>query len=157
MTSRKSIIVYITQPLGKEIEASLIKELAAQHIQSSSPNDLPDHFELSTNNALGMSIDDVAKLHARWAERQEIDINAINRPFFVVADEGMSPDLHPKTVLIVKRVDKGGVSIGEGKCQAVRVLASNTGAIIRTIESGKHGWEDFWRVAQENGGYFPGE
>lgn len=158
MTSRKSIIVYITQPLGKHIEASLIKEFTAQPIrQSSSATDLPDHFELSSHNAFGKSVDDVAALHASWAEKHEIDAHAINRLFFVVADEGMSPDAHPKTVLIVKSVGGRDEVRGEDNYQAVRVLASNAGGVITTIESGQHGWEDFWKVAQENGGHFPGE
>lgn len=158
MASKKSIMVYVIQPLGKNIEASLIKELTAQPIrQSSSATDLPDHFELSSDNALGNSVDDVVALHASWAEEHEIDARAINRPFFVVADEGMSPDAHPKTVLIVKSVGGRDEVIGEEKYQAVRVLASNAGGVITTIESGQHGWEDFWKVAQENGGHFPGE
>jgi hypothetical protein len=157
MTSKESIIVYITQPLVRGRE-SLIKELTTQPIGQSTPAlDPPDHFELAPDNAFGKSVDDVVALHTSWVEKHAIDAHAINRAFFVVADEGMSPDSHPQTVLIVKSVDKEEESIGEERYQAVRVLASNAGAVTAAIKDGQHGWEGFWKVAQENGGHFPGE
>ncbi|KAG6879353.1 hypothetical protein C0992_003397 [Termitomyces sp. T32_za158] len=81
----------------------------------------------------------------------------IDESFVVLADEGVAPSSHPKTVLLVKILEEASVQSGESCYQTIRVLASNAAEVFATISSGLHGWEDYWKVAQVNGGHFPGE
>jgi len=160
MASKNPIIVYITHPIAHDTQESesSIRELTTQRIWLFlSGLNLPNHFELSNDDAFGKSVDDVVTLHKRWAENNAIDPQGINKLIFIMADEGMSPDSHPQSVLIVKILEEGRRGAGGERHQAVRVLASNAATVIGTIEGGRHGWDDFWQVAQANGGHFPGQ
>ncbi|KAF8228095.1 hypothetical protein L208DRAFT_1404344 [Tricholoma matsutake] len=149
MASAKSFTVYITQPLPRDSEASLLKELNQPDSQPTSP---ADKLTLSIEHAFGMSIKEIVNKH-----RTSDVANQIDKSMFVVADEGLSPSSYPHTVLIVNPLDMEEVQRSTVLYQAFRVLASTAAIVLTSIANGKHGWEDFWQIAQANGGHFPGQ
>ncbi|KAF5376149.1 hypothetical protein D9615_007653 [Tricholomella constricta] len=162
MTMKRTILVYTTQYLPREHEAALLHRLNHPTGQDNRQNQY--HFDLANVNAIGMPLDNIVSLHlekstvANSADATDSDIQG---SLIIVADDGVLPASHPQTVLIVKVLDGAeGRYTGEGagdRFQSIRVLSSSTAFILSTIASGQHGWEDYWKVAQANGGHFPGE
>jgi len=161
MASRKSIHVYITQSLPLEVQATLLHEF--NHPQGRVDQLSQNHFDLANINVLGLPVGDIVALHLQKIGAVGLtDAAHIHGSLIVVADDGVSPSSHPQTVLIVKLLDVGadGKNTGDAtgnQHQSIRVLASNVAPVLATIESGEHQWEDYWNVAQANGGHFPGE
>lgn len=155
MASHKSFAVYITQTLPRDSETALLDELNQSNSQLSLPSDQVDQLMLSVEHAVGMSVKDIVNIHK---SRDAIGLHTqINKSLFVVADEGMSPTSYPHTVLIVKPLDVEKLKPSDISYQDLRVLASTAAIVLTAIASGKHGWKDFWQLAQANGGHFPGQ
>ena len=148
MASAKSFTVYVSLPLSRNDEASLLYEFNLPDAQSSSPS---DQLALSIEPALGLSIKEIVDLHTSNRPTQN------HRTIFVVADEGMSPSTYPHTVLIVNTLSTEGTQTSDVAYQAFRVLTSIAATVLKAITSGNHGWEDFWQIAQASGGRFPGQ
>ncbi|KAF8063990.1 hypothetical protein FPV67DRAFT_1503099 [Lyophyllum atratum] len=160
MAPRKTILVYFTQSSSHEAQAALVHDF--NHPQGRVDQESQNRFDLANVNALGLPVEDAVALHAQKHDMADLaDAAQIHRSLIVVADDGVSPSSHPQTVLIVKILEGAeGKNVGSGasnRYQPVRVLASNVASVLATIANGEHGWEDYWSVAQANGGHFPGE
>jgi hypothetical protein len=156
MASNKTFTVYITQPLPRDSEASLLDELSQSNSQSTvtTSSHQADQLSLSVEHALGTSIEDIANIH-KSRDSTDLQNNQINKALFIVADEGMLLSSYPHTVLIV---NTSGVEEPSAiTYQSFHVLASTASIVLTSIASGKHEWEDFWQIAKANGGHFPGQ
>lgn len=111
----------------------------------------PISFDFADADIVG-GVGSILPLH-----RASFKTGRVDESFVVLADEGVAPSSHPKTVLLVKILDEANEQSGENRYQTIRVLASNAAEVFATISSGRHGWEDYWSVAQVNGGHFPGQ
>ncbi|KAG6853616.1 hypothetical protein C0991_002840 [Blastosporella zonata] len=151
MTQKKMVLVYNTTLLSSKDQQVLLQEF--NHPQRPISIENPVSFVFADTGILGGEVESVVSLHkaSPFSSGAEIE-----ESFIIVADDGVSPSSRPQTVWLVKIL----CGTGEGKRaghQAIRILASNVAAVFATIESGQHGWEDYWKVAEANGGHFPGE
>jgi hypothetical protein len=154
MASDETFTVYITQPLPHDSEASLLDELSQPNSQSTLSSHQSDQLNLSIEHALGTSVRDIANIH-KSRDSTDLQNTPINKGLFIVADEGMLPSSYPHTVIIVNT--SGMEEPSAITYQSFHVLASTTAIVLTSMASGKHGWEDFWQIAQANGGHFPGQ
>ncbi|KAG6908127.1 hypothetical protein DXG01_006096 [Tephrocybe rancida] len=153
MTQNKTVLVYTTTLLSSADQQALLEEF--NHPQRPVNIENPPSFDFADVGILGGKVESVVPVHeaSRLTGGTQIEESLI-----IVADDGVSPSCHPQTVLLVKILDgKTDQKSTGGEHQAIRVLASNAAEVLATIASGQHGWEDYWKVAQENGGHFPGE
>lgn len=151
-----SFTVYITQSFARDSEASMLDELSQPASPSTSPNSA-DQLTLRAEHALGKSVKEIVNMRKSGGA---IDLsNQISQSLFLVADEGMSPSSYPHTVLIVNtfKLNVEEAQPNDVSYRAFRVLASTAAMVLTTISNGKHGWEEFWKIAQANGGLFPGQ
>jgi hypothetical protein len=147
-----SFIVYITQSSARD--SDLLGELSQPASPSTSP-DSADQLTLCAEHALGKSVKEIVSMRKSGGE---VDLhNQMSQSLFLVADEGMSPSSYPHTVLIVNALNVEEAQPNDVPYRAFRVLASTAAMVLTTIANGKHRWEEFWEIAQANGGLFPGQ
>ncbi|KAG6901459.1 hypothetical protein C0995_011615 [Termitomyces sp. Mi166 len=151
MTLKSVILVYTAIQLSASDQQALLNAL--NHPQRPIQTENSISFAFADTGIVGGG-ESILPLHQVSLRTEVVDID---ESFVVLADEGVAPSSHPRTVLLVKILDEESVQRGENGYQTIRVLASNAAEVLATISSGRHGWEDYWKVAQVNGGHFPGE
>ncbi|KAG6844304.1 hypothetical protein H0H87_007874 [Tephrocybe sp. NHM501043] len=149
--TQRIVLVYTTTLLSPDDQQALLQEF--NNPQRPIRTEIPVHFGFADAKIVGGDVETVVPLHkaSRFAGAE------IEPSLVIVADDGVSPSSRPQTVLLVKILDGRSDQRGVSGHQAIRILASNVAEVFATIASGQHGWEDYWKVAQANGGHFPGE
>ncbi|KAG5352548.1 hypothetical protein C0989_001766 [Termitomyces sp. Mn162] len=152
MTLKNAILIYTAIQLSASDQQALLSVFNNPQRPINTEN--PVSFAFADAGVVGVG--NILPVH-RESLRTGAGGIEVDESFVVLADEGVAPSSHPKTVLLVKILDEGSLQGSESGYQKIRVLASNVAEVFETISSGRHGWEDYWRVAQVNGGHFPGE
>lgn len=145
IASTPIVLVYTTQALPT---ASLLHALA----RDSLPFQIAPAYE-QPGPAAAVHAHTQAHIHTPAGEP------APHPRLLVVADAGMAPGTHPQTALVAMILDAEKAAHGtaeDGAYQSVRVLAASVARVVETLVEGRHTWSEFWSVAQENEGYFPG-